>query len=81
MIEAGRTLRAAKAFAAQRSLEHPGKYVTLYACFGLYAQMSSSLHVFAPSDSVGGVYWLNGLERPFTDSQHGEDQRATPALS
>ena len=72
-------------FAAGNDLElskaNPGKYVTLYACFGLFVRLDDHLHVHAPTDSVGGSYWLNGRAHPFTDSQHGADQRATPALS
>ena len=80
MREAGKTLVEARAFAVKLSRSNPGQYVTLYACFGIFARMAKRLHVCTPSDSILGVYWLNGKERPFTSAQHGADQRATPAL-
>lgn len=81
MIDAGNTLPEAKTFAAKLSADNPGQYVTLYACFGVYATMARRLHVSAPSDSLGGSYWLNGRECSFTSAQTIADQLATPALS
>ncbi len=81
MLETGKTLTEARAFAVQLSNECPGKYVTLTACFGIFAVVADHLHVHAPNDSIGESYWLNGKERQFTAAQHGADQRATPALS
>lgn len=81
MIPAGNTLDEARAFAARLSLERPGMYVTLYACFGIFAKAEKRLHTFAPSDSIGDSYWLNGKEKPFTSAQRIADQNATPTLS
>jgi hypothetical protein len=78
MIEAGSTLAEGEAFAADLSAKMPGTYVTLYACFGLFAKTADNLNVFAPSDSVGDHYWLNGQKKPFTNAQRSADQRATP---
>ena len=80
MIEAGNTLGQARKFAAALSEKNPGQYVTLSACFGIFATLHKRLNVFAPSDSVGGCYWLNGQERKFSDAQHGADHRATPEM-
>ena len=77
---AGNTLREAKPVALQASRDNLGKYVTLRACFGLFVSISGRLHVFAPGDSIGGIYWLNGREKPFTQAQVIADQNATPAL-
>ena len=81
MIFAGNTLKEGKAKAKQVSVEQAGKYVTLTACFGLFVTVSDRLHRFAPSDSVGGVYWLNGSEKGFTDAQIIRDQNETPTLA
>jgi len=83
MIEAGRNLEEAKRTAIRLSKENPGKYVTLFACFGLFAEIRSRLHVFAPSDSsrVCDCYWLNGTERRFTEKQWAADWEATPEVS
>ncbi len=81
MIQAGNTLAEGKALAAKLSIDNPGKYVTLFTAFGLFAEIADRLHVHAPTDSIGGCYWLNGIERSFTDSQYGADYRSTPALS
>ena len=76
------TLTDAKKAARKLSINNPGKYVTLYACFGIFSQVSERLHVHSPSDSIHGTgYWLNGKEHSFTDKQHGADEKATPALS
>ena len=80
MIKAGKTKEEAIEFAKQASIQNPGCYVTLYACFGIFANIHKSLNVFAPSDSLFGVYWLNGKEKPFTKKQRIADQQATPSL-
>ena len=80
MIEAGKTAAEGRAFAKTLSIKNPGMYVTLYTCFGLYAHLSKRLHVFAPTDSYGPSYWLNGKERPFTENQRIADQNATPTM-
>jgi hypothetical protein len=36
--------------------------------------------VHDPSDSLFGVYWLNGKEKAFTDAQIIRDEQATPSL-
>lgn len=71
----------ARAFARLLSQNNPGKYVTLFTCFGIFAQVDKRLHVFAPTDSYGDSYWLNGVEKPFTSSQRIADQNATPTMS
>ena len=80
MSEAGVTIDQARKFAADLSKENPGQYVTLSACFGIFATVSKKLHVHSPTDSVGDSYWLNGQEKKFTDSQAAADYRATPDL-
>jgi len=81
MINAGQTLDSAKQFARKYSEDNPGQYVTLFANFGIYISVSKRLGTFAPSDSIGGVYWFNGREKPFTSAQQVADQNATPTLS
>ncbi len=81
MIAAGNTLDEAREFALELSRKNPGQYVTLSACFGLFAELSKRLHVHAPSDSVGDSYWLNGVERSFSDKQRGADHAATPTMN
>jgi|TARA_R100001082_G_scaffold39473_1_gene20753 hypothetical protein len=80
MIEAGKTKEEAVKFAKQASIENPNCYVTLYSCFGIFANIHKRLNVFAPSDSLFGVYWLNGKEKPFTTKQKIADEQATPSL-
>ena len=81
MINAGNTVDEARIFAEKLSLDNPGKYVTLYACFGIFAEIKPRLHVYAPHDSrVTNTYWLNGSEYEFTESQHGAAWRAMPSV-
>ena len=80
MIEAGSNEREAKQFALQQSLNNPDMYVTLFACFGIFCDIKKRLNVFAPSDSLFGVYWLNGKEKRFTTKQRIADEKATPTL-
>tara|TARA_A100001035_G_C27736162_1_gene479199 strand:+ start:176 stop:439 length:264 start_codon:yes stop_codon:yes gene_type:complete len=80
MIEAGSNEQEAKQFALQQSLNNPDMYVTLFACFGIFCDMQKRLNVFAPSDSLFGVYWLNGKEKAFTTKQRIADEKATPTL-
>ena len=81
MIFAGNTLQEAKVVALEYSQKHPSQYVTLFNVFGLYLTVSPRLHVFAPSDAIGGHYWINGKEKPFTTKQRIADQIATPHIS
>ena len=80
MIFAGKNKVDAKENARKASIENKGKYITLYACFGIYMQISKRVNVFDPSDSLFGVYWLNGKEKKFTDAQVIRDQQSTPSL-
>ena len=72
---------AAKREAVAISKKHPGKYVTIHNCFGLYAGLHSRLCVFAPSDSIADWYVLNGKLKPFTERQRIADQNASPTMS
>jgi len=74
-------LTEARASALRLSEEHAGKYITLVACFGLFANIADRLHVFAPSDSVHDHYFLNGKEKPFTSRQKIANQNATPTMT
>tara|TARA_R100000664_G_C2685090_1_gene91472 strand:+ start:262 stop:507 length:246 start_codon:yes stop_codon:yes gene_type:complete len=80
MIKAGSNEQEAKQFALQQSLNNPDMYVTLFACFGIFCDIKKRLNVFAPSDSLFGVYWLNGREKPFSTKQRIADEKATPTL-
>ena len=71
----------AKTEAVKISLENPGSYVTVFACFGLCATVSKRLHVFAPSDSVFAWYARNGKLKTFTEKQTIQDQIHTPVMS
>jgi len=75
------SLTEARQGALRLSEEHAGKYITLVACFGLFASVTDRLHVFAPSDSIHDCYFLNGKEKPFTNGQKIADQIATPIMS
>jgi len=81
MLLAGSNEREAKRFARARSKENPGSYVTLYASFGIFCSIKKRMNVYEPSDSLFGVYWLNGKEKSFTKKQRIADQNATPTLS
>tara|TARA_R110000764_G_scaffold34214_1_gene76425 strand:- start:266 stop:538 length:273 start_codon:yes stop_codon:yes gene_type:complete len=81
MIIAGKNETEAKANALQASIDNKGHYITLYSCFGIFMKVSKSLHVFDPSDSLFGVYWLNGKEKPFTMSQKIRDEQSTPSMN
>ena len=81
MLPAGQSETEAKQFGKEFSLKNKGQYVTLFACFGLFLNHSKRLNVFAPSDSLFGVYWLNGIEKPFTTKQKIADEQSTPTLS
>ena len=74
-------LTEARAIALRLSEENAGKYITLVACFGIVANIADRLHTFAPSDSIHDHYFLNGREKPFTNSQRVADQNATPTMS
>ena len=81
LVEAGTTVESAEKFAVRTSLENPGKYVTLFAVFGLFIHIEKRMNVFTPSSSFGDHYWLNGKAKKFTDAQIGADERATPMMS
>ena len=81
MIKAGSNEAEARANALQASIDNKGQYVTLYACFGIFMKLSKSLHVFDPSDSLFGVYWLNGKEKSFTMAQQIKDEQSTPSMT
>ena len=81
MIIAGGNLIEARATALKVSKAYPGKYITLYSCFGAYVSISDRLNVNAPGDSFHHSYWLNGKEKPFTESQIIQDQIHTPTMS
>ena len=81
MISAGSNETEARATALQTSIDNIGKYVTLYSCFGIFIKTSKSLHVFDPSDSLFGVYWLNGKEKSFTTAQKIRDEQSTPSMT
>ena len=70
----------AKNEAIEISLENPGSYVIISACFGLIASIQKRLNVYAPSDSVFSWYVLNGTVKRFTIKQEIADQNATPVL-
>ena len=80
MINAGNNESEAKQFAKEYSLKNPKVYVPLVSCFGIFLNTSKHLNVFAPSESLFNVYWLNGIEKSFTDKQKIADERATPSL-
>ena len=80
MISAGKNESDAKQFAKEFSLNNKEQYVTLFACFGLFLSHSKYLKVHSPSDSLFGVYWLNGIEKPFTTKQKIADEQSTPTL-
>ena len=80
LIAAGKTKDDAIEFAKKASIDNPGCYVTLYACFGIFVKIHKRLNVFAPSDSLFGIYWLNGKEKPFTAKQKIAAEKATPSL-
>jgi len=80
MIFAGKNETEAKENARKASIDNKGKYITLYACFGIYMQISKRFNVHDPSDSLFGAYWLNGKEKAFTDAQIIRDEQATPSL-
>ena len=71
----------AKKEAVKISLENPGSYVTVFACFGLCVTISKRLHVFAPSDSIFSWYVRNGKTKTFTEKQTIQDQINTPTMS
>lgn len=71
----------AKMAAVVLSRKHQGRYVTVIACFGLFATLHSRLNVFAPSDSVFTWYVLNGQVKQFTMNQVVADQMNTPVMA
>ena len=81
MIPAGKNEKEAKQFVKEFSIKNKGQYITLFANFGLFLSHSKRLNVFAPSDSLFGVYWLNGVEKSFTTKQKIADEQNTPTLN
>ena len=71
-LEAGLTLSKAnpKLYVTAEMMPFTGAYVTTY----------KRLNVYAPSDSLWGVYWLNGKQKNFSDKQVIADQNATPMM-
>ena len=81
MIPAGKSEKQAKQFAKDFSILNKGEYVTLFSCFGIFLNHSKNLNIFAPSDSLFGVYWLIVIEKPFTTKQKIADEQNTPTLN
>lgn len=78
-------LSVARKAALKLSGENPRAYVTITPAFGWMVTVSKRLNVFAPSDSTEpfgrtGTYWLNGVEKPFTQKQKIADQNKTPLM-
>lgn len=71
----------ARTEAIEISNSNRGMYVTVSACFGLFASLSTRLNTFAPSDSCFAWYVRNGKVKTFTEDQRIADQNATPRLS
>ena len=71
-LEAGLTLSKA----------NPKLYVTaqIWPFTGAYVTTHKRLNVFAPSDSLWNLYWLNGKQKNFSDKQVIADQNATPMM-
>lgn len=65
------------------SKANPKLYVTaqIWPFKGAYVSTHKRLNVFAPSDSLWNVYWLNGKQKNFTSKQVIADQNATPTMS
>jgi hypothetical protein len=74
-------LKDARSAALKKSKANPKRYIMLIACFGLEVVSYKRLHVFAPSDSYGNSYWLNGKEKFFSECQKAADSQASPVLS
>ena len=82
MIEMkAKTEQQAKQEAKKQSQNNGGKYVTVFAAFGLFMSDHDHLNVQAPSDSIFGWYALNGKIKSFTNSQIIANQIATPAMA
>ena len=81
MIQVSNNIEAAKTEAREYSIDNPTKYITLVSCFGLFIESKSRLHVNEPTDSAINTYWLNGIEKKFTNKQCIADQIATPTMS
>ena len=70
-----------KEIVRKASLKNPGVYYTVENWFGPVVFLHKRLHVFAPTSSVFGGYWLNGKFKRFTEKQRIADSNATPILS
>lgn len=77
----GTTLDQACEIAMQASIDNPGKYITLFACFGIELVMKPRLDTHDPTDSLGDFYWLNGKQKKFTNAQYAHDWNNTPQLN
>jgi hypothetical protein len=76
----GNSLLKAKAHAIEQSKKNPKLYYTIFNAFGLFVRHSKYLHVFAPSESIGGFYVKNGKVKEFTNAQKINDQNKTPTI-
>ncbi len=65
------------------SKANPKLYVTaqMMPFTGAYVTTAKRLNVYAPTDSLWGIYWLNGKQKKFTAKQVIADQNATPMMS
>tara|TARA_R110002073_G_scaffold324631_1_gene502752 strand:- start:249 stop:500 length:252 start_codon:yes stop_codon:yes gene_type:complete len=81
LIPAGANAEEARKNAMKASIANKDKYVTLYACFGVFMKISKTLHVNEPSDSFCDTYWFNGKEKSFTVKQKIADEKNTPTLN
>lgn len=82
-MPAGSTLSDAKRAALKQSKMHPGWYITVFSCFGLFLSFKNRLHVFDPTDSALGCDWYckGGKVKVFTTAQRIADDLATPTMS
>ena len=64
------------------SKANPKLYVTaqMMPFTGAYVTTDKRLNVYAPSDSLWNLYWLNGKQKNFSDKQVIADQNATPMM-
>ena len=65
------------------SKANPKLYVTAlrWGFDEAYVTTAKRLNVYAPTDSLWGIYWLNGKQKKFTAKQVIADQNATPMMS
>jgi len=72
------TIKAGLAF----SKANPNLYVIAlrWGFDQAYVTGNKRLNIFAPSDAMFGIYWLNGKQKKFTEKQIIADQNATPQM-